>query len=92
MQDIIEASDNRIKGGRGRVTMGSALVVSTPKFKRHSVSMVRDFPPRCRRMTAPNYGLTVPAIRDFPPGYGRMTTSNYGLTRQIKIDHSDEGK
>ncbi|KAH1056225.1 hypothetical protein J1N35_034290 [Gossypium stocksii] len=64
-----EASDNRTEGGCGRVSIGSALVVCTPKFKQRRVSTVRDFSPGCRRVTA----------------------SNYGLTRQIAIDHSNEG-
>ncbi|KAH1031553.1 hypothetical protein J1N35_043727 [Gossypium stocksii] len=88
----MEASDNQTVGGRGSVTTGSALAVSTPKFKRRSVSIVRDFPPGCGRPTASNYSLTVPVIRDFPSGYGRVTASNYSLTRQIAIDHSDKGK
>ncbi|KAH1073294.1 hypothetical protein J1N35_025622 [Gossypium stocksii] len=75
----METSDNRIEGGRG-------------KFKRRSVSAVRDFPLGCGRMTTPNYCLTVPTVRDFLPGCGRVTASNYGLTRQITIDHSSEGK
>ncbi|KAH1082711.1 hypothetical protein J1N35_022472 [Gossypium stocksii] len=33
-------------------------VVSTPKFKRRRVSAVRDFPPRCGRVTASNFGLS----------------------------------
>ncbi|KAH1097701.1 hypothetical protein J1N35_014622 [Gossypium stocksii] len=90
--DIMEASDNWIEGGRGRVTTRSALAVSTPKFKRRSVSAVRDFLSGCGRMTAPNYGLIVPTVRDLSPRCGRVTASNYGLTRQVVIDHSDEGK
>ncbi|KAH1063832.1 hypothetical protein J1N35_028819 [Gossypium stocksii] len=66
----MEASDNRIEGSRGGVTTGSALTVSTLKFKRRSV----------------------PVVRDFLPGLGRVIASNYGLSRQIAIDHSDEGK
>ncbi|KAH1064052.1 hypothetical protein J1N35_029039 [Gossypium stocksii] len=89
---VFEASDNRTEEGCGRVTTGSALAVSTPKFKRRSVSAVRDFPPRYGRATTSNYGLTILAVRDFLPGCGRVTASNYGLTRQIAIDHSDEGK
>ncbi|KAH1098413.1 hypothetical protein J1N35_015334 [Gossypium stocksii] len=88
----MEASDNRIEGGRGRATTGSELMISTPKFKRRSVSVVRDFPPGCERTTASNYGLTIPVVRDILLGCGRVIASNYGLTRQIAIDHSDEGK
>ncbi|KAH1039108.1 hypothetical protein J1N35_040851 [Gossypium stocksii] len=87
----MEASDNRTEGGRGIVSTGSALTVSTPKFKQCSVSAIRDFPPGCGRVTASNYGLTVSAVGDFPPRYGRVTTLNYGLTRKIVIDHSSEG-
>ncbi|KAH1122493.1 hypothetical protein J1N35_005653 [Gossypium stocksii] len=32
-------------------------VVSAPKFKRRRVSVVRDFPPGCGRVTASNFGL-----------------------------------
>ncbi|KAH1064025.1 hypothetical protein J1N35_029012 [Gossypium stocksii] len=32
-------------------------VVSAPKFKRQRVSAVRDFPPRCGRVTASDFGL-----------------------------------
>ncbi|KAH1097448.1 hypothetical protein J1N35_014369 [Gossypium stocksii] len=53
----MEASDNRTEGGRGRVSTESALAVSTLKFKRHRVSVVRDFPPGCGRVTASNYGM-----------------------------------
>ncbi|KAH1063830.1 hypothetical protein J1N35_028817 [Gossypium stocksii] len=88
----MEENVNRTKGGRGRVTTGSALAVSTPKFKRRSVSIVRDFSPGYGRATASNYDLTVQAIRDFSPGCRRVTASNCGLTRQIAIDHFDEGK
>ncbi|KAH1122195.1 hypothetical protein J1N35_005355 [Gossypium stocksii] len=88
----MEASDNRTEGGHGRVSTGSALAVSTPKFKRRRVSAVRDFPPGYGRVTASNNGLTVLAVRDFPSGCRRVTASNYGLTRQITIDHSSEGK
>ncbi|KAH1055753.1 hypothetical protein J1N35_033818 [Gossypium stocksii] len=80
------------EGGHGRVSTGSALAVSTPKFKRRSTLAVRDFPPGCGRETMSNYGLTIPVVGDFPPRCGRVTASNYGLTRQIAIDHSDEGK
>ncbi|KAH1039091.1 hypothetical protein J1N35_040834 [Gossypium stocksii] len=52
------ASDNQIDGGHGRVITGSALAVSTLKFKQRSVPAVRDFPPRCRRVTTSNYGMT----------------------------------
>ncbi|KAH1097030.1 hypothetical protein J1N35_013951, partial [Gossypium stocksii] len=76
----MEASDNRINGGRGRVTTGSALTVYTPKFKRRSVSIVRDFSLRYERVTSSNYGLTIPAVRDFPRGCRRVIASNYGLT------------
>ncbi|KAH1097456.1 hypothetical protein J1N35_014377 [Gossypium stocksii] len=55
---IMEASDNRTEGGCGKVSSGSALTVSTPKFKQRRVSVVRDFLPGCRRVTAWNYGLT----------------------------------
>ncbi|KAH1031492.1 hypothetical protein J1N35_043666 [Gossypium stocksii] len=54
----MEASDNRTKGGRGRVSIGSALAVSTPKYKQCKVSAVRDFPSGCGRVTASNYSLT----------------------------------
>ncbi|KAH1063990.1 hypothetical protein J1N35_028977 [Gossypium stocksii] len=54
----MEASDNEIEGGHGRVSTGSALAVSTPKFKRCRVSTVRDFSPGCRTVTASNYSLT----------------------------------
>ncbi|KAH1107870.1 hypothetical protein J1N35_011638 [Gossypium stocksii] len=54
----MEASDNWIEGGRGKVSTGSALAASTPKFKRCRVSIVRDFLPGCRRVTTSNYGLT----------------------------------
>ncbi|KAH1064166.1 hypothetical protein J1N35_029153, partial [Gossypium stocksii] len=53
--NIMEASDNRTEGGRGKVSIGSALAVSTPKFKRRRVLAVRNFPPRCERVTASNY-------------------------------------
>ncbi|KAH1097363.1 hypothetical protein J1N35_014284 [Gossypium stocksii] len=33
-------------------------VVSSPKFKRLKVSVVRDFLPRCGRVTASNFGLS----------------------------------
>ncbi|KAH1039092.1 hypothetical protein J1N35_040835 [Gossypium stocksii] len=88
----MEASDNRIEGCCGRVTTGSALAVFTHKFKRRSVSVVRDFPSGCGRMTASKYSLTIPAVRDFSLGCGRVTTSNYCLTKQITIDRSSEGK
>ncbi|KAH1082851.1 hypothetical protein J1N35_022612 [Gossypium stocksii] len=55
---IMEASDNQTKGGRGRVSTGSALAVSTPKFKQRRVPAVRDFPLGCGRVTMSNYGLT----------------------------------
>ncbi|KAH1097455.1 hypothetical protein J1N35_014376 [Gossypium stocksii] len=54
---IMETSDNRTEGGHVRVTTGSALAVSTSKFKQRSVSAVRDFPPGYERATASNYGL-----------------------------------
>ncbi|KAH1097516.1 hypothetical protein J1N35_014437 [Gossypium stocksii] len=90
--NIMEASDIKTEGGHGRVSTESVLAVSTPKFKRRSVSAVRDFLPGCGRVTASNYGLTVSAVRDFSLGCGRVTASNYSLTRQIAIDHFDEGK
>ncbi|KAH1056117.1 hypothetical protein J1N35_034182 [Gossypium stocksii] len=55
---ITEASDNRTEGGHGRVSTRGALAVSTPKFKQCRVSVVRDFPSGCGRVTASNYGLT----------------------------------
>ncbi|KAH1073252.1 hypothetical protein J1N35_025580 [Gossypium stocksii] len=88
----MEASDNQTEGGLGRVSTRSALAVSTPKFKRHSLSVVREFLPGCERVIASNYDLTVSAVTDFSPGRGRVTASNYSFTRQIAIDHSDEGK
>ncbi|KAH1039085.1 hypothetical protein J1N35_040828 [Gossypium stocksii] len=88
----MEASDNWTEGGCRRVSTGSALAVSTPKFKQHRVSVVRDFSLGCGRVTASNYGLTVSAVRDFPPGCKRVIALNYGLTRQVAIDHSSEGK
>ncbi|KAH1039071.1 hypothetical protein J1N35_040814 [Gossypium stocksii] len=33
-------------------------VVSAPKFKRYKVSVVWDFPPKCGRVTASNFGLS----------------------------------
>ncbi|KAH1039090.1 hypothetical protein J1N35_040833 [Gossypium stocksii] len=70
----MEASDNLIEGGHGRVSTGSVLAVSTPKLKRCSVSAVRDFLPGCRRATASNYDLSVSTVRDFSPGYEKVTT------------------
>ncbi|KAH1056420.1 hypothetical protein J1N35_034485 [Gossypium stocksii] len=52
------ASDNWTEGGCGRVSTGSALTVSTPKFKQRRVSPIRDFPSGYGRMTASNYDLT----------------------------------
>ncbi|KAH1045907.1 hypothetical protein J1N35_036691 [Gossypium stocksii] len=74
----METSDNRIEGGCGIVSTGSTVAVSSHKFKRRSVSSVRDFSPGCRRVTASNYGLTVSIVRDFSQGCGRVTASNYG--------------
>ncbi|KAH1122100.1 hypothetical protein J1N35_005260 [Gossypium stocksii] len=74
----MEASDIQTEGGRGRVSTGSTLAISTPKFKRRSVSAVRDFPLGCERVTTSNYSLTVSAVRDFSPGCGRVTALNYG--------------
>ncbi|KAH1098283.1 hypothetical protein J1N35_015204 [Gossypium stocksii] len=54
----MEASDIQTERGHGRVSTGMALTVSTPKFKRRSVSAVRDFPSGCGRVTVSNYGLT----------------------------------
>ncbi|KAH1047632.1 hypothetical protein J1N35_038416, partial [Gossypium stocksii] len=51
----MEESDNQTERGYGRVSTGSALAVSTPKFKRRRVSAVRDFSQRCGRVTASNY-------------------------------------
>ncbi|KAH1039548.1 hypothetical protein J1N35_041291 [Gossypium stocksii] len=69
----MEASDNRTERGRGRVSTGSALAVSTPKFKRRRVSAVRDFLSGCGRVTTSNYDLTMSAVRDFLPVCGRET-------------------
>ncbi|KAH1031746.1 hypothetical protein J1N35_043920 [Gossypium stocksii] len=90
--NIMEASDIQTEGGRGRVSTGSTLAVSTPKFKRRSVSAVKDFPLGYGRVTVSNYCLTMSVVRDFSPGCRRVTASNYDLTRQITIDHSSEGK
>ncbi|KAH1046746.1 hypothetical protein J1N35_037530 [Gossypium stocksii] len=65
----MEANVNWTEGGCGRATSESALAISTPKFKRRSVLAVRDFPPGCKRATASNYSLTIPAVRDFPLGW-----------------------
>ncbi|KAH1121717.1 hypothetical protein J1N35_004877 [Gossypium stocksii] len=54
----MEVSDNQTEGGWGRVSTGSALTVSTHKFKRRRVSTVRDFSLGCGRVTVSNYGLT----------------------------------
>ncbi|KAH1107627.1 hypothetical protein J1N35_011395 [Gossypium stocksii] len=64
LENIMEASDNWTEGGCGRVSIGSALAVSTPKFKGRRVSAVRDFPPGCKRVTASNYGLTRQIVID----------------------------
>ncbi|KAH1047557.1 hypothetical protein J1N35_038341 [Gossypium stocksii] len=39
------------------VTTGFEHVTTTPKFKRHKVSTVRDFPPGCKRGATTNFGL-----------------------------------
>ncbi|KAH1129859.1 hypothetical protein J1N35_001237 [Gossypium stocksii] len=39
-------------------------VTPTSKFKRHKVSAVRDFSPRCGRVTASNLGLTKQIVVD----------------------------
>ncbi|KAH1057231.1 hypothetical protein J1N35_035296 [Gossypium stocksii] len=54
----MEASDNWTEGGCGRVSIGNALAIFTPKIKRCGVSVVRDFLSGCERVTASNYGLT----------------------------------
>ncbi|KAK5785498.1 hypothetical protein PVK06_040089 [Gossypium arboreum] len=51
------------KGGSSNKVMtvvltGSGCVASALKFKRRRVSTVWDFPPDCRRVTAPNFGLS----------------------------------
>ncbi|KAH1055999.1 hypothetical protein J1N35_034064 [Gossypium stocksii] len=60
----MEASDNRTEGGHGRVSIGSALAVSTPKIKRCRVLVVRDFSSGCRRVTVSNYSLTRQIVVD----------------------------
>ncbi|KAH1039176.1 hypothetical protein J1N35_040919, partial [Gossypium stocksii] len=64
LEYIIEASDNLTERGRGRASIGSALTVSTPKIKWCRVSVIRDFPRGCGRVTASNYGLTRQIIVD----------------------------
>ncbi|KAH1097101.1 hypothetical protein J1N35_014022 [Gossypium stocksii] len=48
------------KGSSGKVKamvlVDSGRVASAPKFKRRKVSAIRDFPPGCGRVTAPNFG------------------------------------
>ncbi|KAH1097553.1 hypothetical protein J1N35_014474, partial [Gossypium stocksii] len=39
-----------------KVPAENVRVASTPKFKRHRVSVVRDFPPRCGRVTHQTLG------------------------------------
>ncbi|KAH1039709.1 hypothetical protein J1N35_041452 [Gossypium stocksii] len=51
------------KGGSSKKEMAKGLAVIelvafSPKFKWRRVSMVRDFPPRCGRVTASNFGLS----------------------------------
>ncbi|KAH1090859.1 hypothetical protein J1N35_018116 [Gossypium stocksii] len=50
------------KGGASNKVMANVLarykrVAATLKFKRRKVSAVRDFPLRCERVTASNFGL-----------------------------------
>ncbi|KAH1039076.1 hypothetical protein J1N35_040819, partial [Gossypium stocksii] len=47
-----------------KVPAKNVRVASTPKFKRHRVSVVRDFLPGCRRVTASNFGLTRQIVVD----------------------------
>ncbi|KAH1039533.1 hypothetical protein J1N35_041276, partial [Gossypium stocksii] len=37
-----------------KVLAENVRIASTPKFKRHRLSAVRDFPPGCGRVTAPS--------------------------------------
>ncbi|KAH1122354.1 hypothetical protein J1N35_005514 [Gossypium stocksii] len=41
-----------------KVSAEIKCVVSAPEFKRRKVSAVQDFPPRCGRVTASNFGLS----------------------------------
>ncbi|KAH1091352.1 hypothetical protein J1N35_018609 [Gossypium stocksii] len=40
-----------------KVSAETERVVSVPKFKRHKMSAVRDFPPGCGKVTASDFGL-----------------------------------
>ncbi|KAH1073154.1 hypothetical protein J1N35_025482 [Gossypium stocksii] len=40
-----------------KVTTGLEHATTIPKFKRHKVSVVLDFPPRCRRGATTDFGL-----------------------------------
>ncbi|KAH1114211.1 hypothetical protein J1N35_007589 [Gossypium stocksii] len=50
----MEASDGQPDGGFGRVPIGNRLVILAPKFKQRKVLAIRDFLPRCGRVTAPS--------------------------------------
>ncbi|KAH1031498.1 hypothetical protein J1N35_043672 [Gossypium stocksii] len=41
-----------------KVPAENVRIASTPKFKQRKLSDVRDFPPGCGRVTAPNFGLS----------------------------------
>ncbi|KAA3479845.1 histone-lysine N-methyltransferase, H3 lysine-9 specific SUVH6-like [Gossypium australe] len=43
--------------GAAKVPAETVHIASTPKFKRRRVSAVRDFLPRCGRVSASNFGL-----------------------------------
>ncbi|KAH1130381.1 hypothetical protein J1N35_001759 [Gossypium stocksii] len=50
---VEEASSNKVMVV---VPAENELVVPAPKFKRHKVSTIRDIPPGCSRVAAPNFG------------------------------------
>ncbi|KAH1129498.1 hypothetical protein J1N35_000877 [Gossypium stocksii] len=54
----MEASDGQSEERPGRVSTGTERVVYNPKFKRHRVSTVQDFPLGCRRVTTSNFRLS----------------------------------
>ncbi|KAH1056587.1 hypothetical protein J1N35_034652 [Gossypium stocksii] len=54
MMEKRDASDKVM----AKVSTEIGRVVFAPKFKRHKVSAVRDFLPRCGRVTASNFRLS----------------------------------
>ncbi|KAH1114405.1 hypothetical protein J1N35_007783 [Gossypium stocksii] len=56
-----EASSNKVMV---LMPAKNELIAPAPKFKQRKVSAVRDFPPRCSRVAAPNFGSSKQIIVD----------------------------